>query len=434
VHVVATFDSTARQLSLYIDGELVANQSCGANLSIQPARKDLLIGKHNRPMQISHVFEANMFDGIIDELRMYGTAWGAAQVKDSFDSYLEPFGGQKPVPDTGPRRYRYDGDRHRPRYHFLPPQHWMNEPHALLHFKGKYHIMYQHNAHGPFWHDISWGHAVSDDLVHWKDLPDAIVPDKDTVAPDGIWSGSASLDGAGNPVLFITAGNHAMNPNQMTGLARSTYPQDGDLELKNWIVHQKPVTMLDQRIEIMGHRVLPKEFRDPFVWREGNLWCQLVGAGVQDIGGTTLLYTSTDLENWEYKGPFLVGDMKRYPLVSMMWELPVFLPLGRGKHIFLFSPWWSPDQMSAHFLRYVPYWIGVWDAKTLQFTPDHEKPRIFDYGEHFTGPSGGVDAYGRTILLNIAQMKRDPQMSYDSGWDGNAGLPIILFLHDDGHG
>ena len=430
VYIAATFDSVSGYLRLYLDGEMVAEKPCAPGTTIQPAVKDLLIGKHNNATRFAHAFEANMFDGIVDELKIYDVAWDPAQVKAAYQAYLEPYGGSKPTADTRPIRSRYDGDKHRPQYHFVPPQHWMNEPHALLHFKGKYHITYQHNAHGPFWHNISWGHAVSDDLVRWKDLPDAIVTEKGTVAPDGIWSGSASIDSDGNPVLFFTAGNHSMDPNQMTGLARSTYLQDGDLELKKWMVHDKPVTVLDQSIEIMGHKVMPHEFRDAFVWREGDCWCQLVGAGVQDVGGTALLYTSTDLLNWQYRGPFLVGDMQRYPVISMMWELPVFLPLGRGKHIFLFSPWWS--SWGPHFLKYVPYWIGTWDPQNLKFTPDHTEPRIFDYGEHFTGPSGTVDELGRTIVLNIAQMKRDPQQSYDSGWDGNAGLPIILFLHEDG--
>lgn len=430
--VVATFDSHAGVMRLYLDGEAVAQQSFRPGLQIQPAAKDVLIGKHNKAMRFAGAFEANMFNGIIDELQIYDIAWTAAEVKAAYLDYLRPHDGQKPAADTRPRRSFYDGDKYRPQYHFLPPHHWMNEPHALLHFKGKYHITYQHNAHGPFWHNITWGHAVSDDLLRWEDLPDAIITEKDTVAPSGIWSGSATLDADDNPVFFFTAGNYAMSPNQMTGLARSTYAQDGDLKLRNWIVHDKPVTVLDRDIEICGNKLMPQEFRDPFVWREQDFWCQIVGAGVQNIGGAALLYTSTDLENWQYQGPLLVGDQERYPLNSMMWELPVFLPLGGGKHIFLFSPWWSPGQMSSHFLKYVPYHIGVWDVDTLTFTPDDEKPQIFDYGEHFTGPSGTVDEQGRAIVLNIAQMKRDPQISYDSGWDGNAGLPIVLFTHEDG--
>jgi sucrose-6-phosphate hydrolase SacC (GH32 family) len=425
--VVATFHSVSGSLCLYLDGERVARDIVERGALIQPAVKDVLIGRHNEPVQLS-AFEANLFDGLIDSVGIDGVAWDAAHVKSAYLDALRPHGGAKPLADTRPRRSRYDGDIHRPQYHFIPPQHWMNEPHAILHFRGKYHVMYQHNAHGPFWHNITWGHAISDDLVHWKDLPDAIVTQRGSVAPDGVWSGSASTNADGNPVLFFTAGNFATSPNQATGLARSTFATDSDDNLTHWTLHDSPVTTLDRKIEVMGRKLLPDEFRDPFVWREDGFWCQLVGAGVQDIGGTALLYTSDDLVNWTYRKPFMVGDMTRFPVVSMMWELPVFLPVGEGKHIFLFSPWWAPGYPSAHFLKYVPYWIGTWDVHTLTFTPDHEKPQIFDYGQHFTGPSGTVDANGRTIIFNIAQTKRDAQMSYDLGWDGNAGLPLELFM------
>jgi hypothetical protein len=266
-HIAAVFDSAEGYMRLYQNGKHVAEQSFEAGKPLQPAAKDLLIGKHNTPVRFDHAFEANCFDGLIDELKIDAVAWTEAQVNAAYQADLKANHGHAPSPDTRPRRSRYDGDKHRPQYHFIPPQHWMNEPHALLHFKGFYHITYQHNAHGPFWHNISWGHAVSDDLVHWKDVPDAIITEKDSVAPDGIWSGSANIDGEGNPVLFFTAGNHAMNPNQMTGLARSTYKDDGDLQLTTWIVHDTPVTVLDQNLEIMGHKVMPFEFRDSFVWR-----------------------------------------------------------------------------------------------------------------------------------------------------------------------
>lgn len=427
--VVATFDSASGSLCLYMDGEQVACETIERGARIQPSIKEVLIGRHNEPVQLS-AFEANLFDGLIDSVLIDGVAWDASRVKASYAEALRPHGNAKPLADTRPRRSRYDGDIHRPQYHFIPPQHWMNEPHAILHFRDKYHVMYQHNAHGPFWHNITWGHAVSGDLVHWKDLPDAIITERGTVAPDGIWSGSASVDADGNPVLFFTAGNFATSPNQATGLARSTFSTDSNVDLTHWTLHDTPITTLDRSIEVMGHKLLPDEFRDPFVWREDGFWCQLVGAGVQDLGGTALLYTSNDLVNWTYRKPFLVGDMARYPVVSMMWELPVFLPVGEGKHIFLFSPWWAPGHPSAHFLKYVPYWIGTWDTRKLTFTPDHEKPQIFDYGQHFTGPSGTVDENGRTIIFNIAQTKRDAQMSYDLGWDGNAGLPLELFTRN----
>ena len=67
-------------------------------------------------------------------------------------------------------------DPYRPGYHFLPSANWMNDPNGKIFWKGKYHVFYQHNPNGAFWGMMHWGHAVSDDLVHWEDLPIALTP------------------------------------------------------------------------------------------------------------------------------------------------------------------------------------------------------------------------------------------------------------------
>ena len=62
-------------------------------------------------------------------------------------------------------------DPHRPLYHFLPPANWLNDPNGVIQWKGQYHLFYQYNPNGPFHGTIHWGHAVSSDLVYWRDLP-----------------------------------------------------------------------------------------------------------------------------------------------------------------------------------------------------------------------------------------------------------------------
>jgi sucrose-6-phosphate hydrolase SacC (GH32 family) len=69
----------------------------------------------------------------------------------------------------------------------------------------------------------------------------------------------------------------------------------------------------------------------------------LIGSGTDGQGGTVLAYTSKNIIDWKYKGPFYISDNKKYPHLGIMWELPVFLPLGQDKagiekHILLISP------------------------------------------------------------------------------------------------
>ncbi|GAA3005876.1 GH32 C-terminal domain-containing protein [Streptosporangium longisporum] len=434
-HVAATFNATDHTMRLYLDGRQVGSHTAPPG-TITPDGGDLLIGRNNRAVMINGTFPANTFAGLIDEVKIHDRALSPGAVTTAYDAVRTSYpGATVPKPDMAMNRNRYAGDRYRPQYHFMPPEHWMNEPHAPLYYDGQYHLFYQQNQHGPYWHNIGWGHQVSPDMVTWRDLPPALVPTANSVAPDGVWSGDATTDADGNPLLYITAGDDSVRPNQRTGLARcATLPCQRDLV--DWKMDPAPVTVQSQNLDVgPGRKVRFGEFRDPFVWREGDTWFQLVASGVQttggaDVGGTALLYTSTDQTNWTYAGPLMVGDIAAHPKTGQVWELPVFLPIGGGKHVLMINPMWSGG--SPHNVKYVWYWIGEWNAATRKFVPDSTVPRLFDYGEHFTGPSGFVDEQGRSIVFSIAQDKRTEQGHHDSGWAHNAGLPLQVSLRPDG--
>ncbi len=425
-YLVATYEAGTGTAKLYLNGKIISQKTLFRNLPVKPAYQPLIIGRHNQPEKLNErsPVELNMFNGFMDELKIYNRALTKTEIENSFYSYIAKYDNKIPeisYNEIKIDRAQYKDDPNRPQYHAIPPGAWMNEPHAPFYYNGKYHLTYQHNPTGPYWHQIHWGHWASDDLVHWYDVPEAIFPANDTVSPDGIWSGSATFDPGGVPVYFYTFGNWSKIRNQGVALAFPKDPKDPNLS--EWIKDQKPLITQNPDQGLTG------EFRDPFAWRdkENNKWYLLVGSGIKDKGGTAWLYESDDFQKWNLKGPFYLCNYEKYPFLGSIWELPVFLPIGKyddgeTKYVMIVSPKGLNQNVEVY------YWLGRFDKVNYKFIPDNEEPQYWDYGiRTFIGPSGMVDPKtGRVLIFTITAGGRGP------GWSGNASFPTHIFLDKNG--
>ena len=81
-------------------------------------------------------------------------------------------------------------EKHRPQIHYTPVANWVNDPNGMVYLDGVWHLYYQYNPGGPDWGNLSWGHATSSDLVHWKE--EAVVLRPDNLGM--VFSGSAVCD------------------------------------------------------------------------------------------------------------------------------------------------------------------------------------------------------------------------------------------------
>ncbi len=305
------------------------------------------------------------------------------------------------------KREKLSRDTHRPHFHFLPPNNWMNDPNGLIHWQGQYHMFYQHNPNNPFWGDIHWGHTVSDDLVHWKDLPPALTPDMLPVDDGGCWSGCAVNDN-GVPTILYTG---VKNGEQTTCIAT------GD---ENLLVWQK-----DKSNPILKAPQLPgfhyKDYRDPYVWREGDTWYQVISMTIHNKG-QVLLYRSFNLRDWEYLHPLIPQDAReKINDIADIWECPNFFALG-DKWVLMVSIW------KNHTLLYSLAIVGTF--KDLLFYPEHMQR--LDWGEQcLYAPLTFRDEQNRRLMFGWLQEQRSKEEQIDAGWSGVMSLPRVLIIENN---
>ena len=296
-------------------------------------------------------------------------------------------------------RRAMEGDPHRPLYHYVNPENTLNDPNGLCFWQGRWHLFYQ--GYPPEDPRPHWGHAVSEDLVHWRDLPYAIYPDPEECC----FSGATLVED--DRVIAIYHGTQIGNM-----VAVSSDPL-----LLNWEkVTGQPV------IPIPGHDGSPRQYTvfDPCIWKRDGVYYSLSGGTLTDGPGgqrvaADFVFRSKDLETWEYLHPLTEDDM--FTLVGDDGACPYFWPIG-DRHMLLFFSHMSGGQ----------YLLGDYDD-------DRDKLVVTSHGLFNFGPStpSGVHAPSATpdgqggivVMFNM-----NPGLPTE-GWNQIMTLPRRLTLAGD---
>ena len=306
-------------------------------------------------------------------------------------------------------------EKFRPQIHFSPPKNWMNDPNGLVFYNGEYHLFYQFNPFANEPAHLSWGHAVSKDLVHWKNFPVAISEDKIYM----IYSGSAVVDKkntsgfAGNsgktPMVAIYTGHadHSpKNPAEKIENQHIAYSLDNG---RTWTKFSgNPVLDLDK-----------KDFRDPKVfWHEPTKkWVMVVALPFDHI---VKIYGSPNLKEWTHLSDFgPAGDIKD------IWECPDLLEVhikgngGKKKWVLI-----SSQQTTMQ------YFVGDFDG--TKFTNENPSDKIFrpDYGpDNYAAITyNNLPVGHRPIIVGWASNWSYAKFVPTSPWKGTMTLPRTLQL------
>lgn len=300
----------------------------------------------------------------------------------------------------------YYSENHRPQFHFSPESMWMNDPNGMVFFEGEYHLFYQHYPDSNVWGPMHWGHAISEDLVHWEHLPIALYPD----TLGYIFSGSAVVDvnntsglgknGKGPLIAIFTHHNPDWHDAGRADFQFQSIAYSND-KGRTWTKYE-------------GNPVIPnpgiiRDFRDPkVIWDETSQQWVMVFAAKDHVA----IWGSPDLKSWTHLSDF--GE--EYGGHGGVWECPDLFPIGvdetgENKWVLLVSinPG-GPNGGSA-----TQYFIGDFEEGRFVLDPSFE-PSVT--GEKAVWLDYGRDNYAGVTWSDIP--KEDGRrlfIGWMSNWD-----------------
>lgn len=250
----------------------------------------------------------------------------------------------------------------RPQVHFSPNEKWMNDPNGMFYLDGEYHLFFQHNPDASIWGPMHWGHAVSNDLVHWKELPIALYPDEQGTIFSGSavvdWNNSSGLGSKENPPVVALYTYHNAEMEKQGRIDYQTQALAYSLDNgRTWKKYSgNPV------IENPGI----KDFRDPKVmWHEPTGKWVMVLAQKDHIG----FYSSDNLIDWSLTSTF--GE--KIGSHGGVWECPelLLMPIeGTDQHRYVLLVSISPGGPNGGSAT--QYFVGDFDGKEFVLDSDWE--------------------------------------------------------------
>jgi fructan beta-fructosidase len=308
---------------------------------------------------------------------------------------------------------------YRPQVHFSPQKNWTNDPNGLVYFRGEYHLFFQYNPFGDQWGHMSWGHAVSADLLHWHELPVAI-PESDGVM---IFTGSIVVDqntsglcAAQKECLVAVYTGDGNTPNGHRETQNLAYSLDN---ARTWTKFESnPV--LDLKMA---------DFRDPSVfWDDAaRHWVMAVAKPKEH---KIQFYSSPDLKQWT-----LLSDFGPAGNTDGDWECPDLLriPSSKGKDsIWALKVGTNPGAPQGGSGE--QYFLGNFDGKNFEAAAENGAHGWTNYGkdDYCAISFNGIPKGEKPVLLGWMNNWQYASKLPTSPWRGQMSLPRRLsFLKDE---
>ena len=292
---------------------------------------------------------------------------------------------------------------YRPQYHFSPREHWTNDPNGLVYFEGEYHLFFQYNPLGDEWGHMSWGHAVSHDLLHWQELPVAL-PEQNGVM---IFTGSTVVDGhnssgfcvQGKPCLIAVYTGHTPETKTKPALQTQNLAYSNDRG-RTWTKYSaNPVLNLNM-----------SDFRDPKVFwsSQAKHWVMAVSLPNDH---KVRLYGSPDLKHWN-----TISEFGPAGAAGGQWECPELFELpiadSNGERRWVMKVGLNPGARLGGSGE--QYFVGRFDG--THFTNDNPSSLTLwtDYGK---------DCYCALTFNGLPRDQKPVMIGWMDNWQYAAKLP-----------